>query len=68
MIIFKKIFIFILVVTVLTLSVFVGGKVAIRMLYPTTYSELVEKYCEEYGVEKSASESRSCGSGFSRMV
>ena len=53
MIIFKKIFIFILVVTVLTLSVFVGGKVAIRMLYPTTYSELVEKYCEEYGVEKS---------------
>lgn len=49
----KKILIFFVVICVLSGSVFFGGKFVMKALYPLGYSDVVEKYSEEYGVEKS---------------
>lgn len=49
----KRILTFFVAICILTVCVLLGGKCAIKALYPLKYTETVERYCKEYGVDKS---------------
>lgn len=49
----KKIFVIFVIVCLVFASVTFGGNFVMKKLYPVKYSDIVEKYSEEYGVEKS---------------
>lgn len=49
---FKAILIFIIIASILFGAFCVTGKSVIKMLYPLKYTQLVEKYSAEFGIEK----------------
>lgn len=49
---FRKLFRFVSVVVILIILLILGYNIALRYLYPKEYSEFVEKYSDEYGVNE----------------
>ena len=49
----KRIIIIFVVISLALVTVCFGGNVVLKKLYPLDYKDAVEKYCEQYDVEKS---------------